>query len=159
MKSRLLVAAILIALVGCGVKGPPVAPELARPARIEDLRAVPDPEGIKLAWQRPTTYAGGGRMRDLGGFVILRSTGGGPMEPLVELPVTDQERFSVEHEFEYIDNETQLGQRYQYEVLARTLDGYVSAPSNEVALTRTKPPPPPNPETFTLPTPSPLPTS
>lgn len=156
-RTKLIVAVGMSALIlGCGIKGPPIAPELVRPARIEDLRASPDADGIKLAWQRPIKYSGGGRMRDLGGFVIMRAAGGGPMQPLVELPVTDQERFSVQHDFSYIDNETAFGQHYSYEIISRTTDGYVSAPSNEVALTRVKPPPPPNPDQFKLPAPTPL---
>ncbi len=74
------------------------------------------------------------------------------------MPVTDRERFSVQHEFNYIDNETVVGDRYAYEIISKTTDGYVSAPSNEVAVTRVKPAPPPNPATYSLPTPTPLPT-
>lgn len=150
-----IIASVLV-LGGCGVKSAPLAPELVRPQRITDLRATADPDGIKLTWERPTRYTGGHTMRDLGGFVILRSEENGPAQPLVELPVTDRERFSVQHQFGYVDNETILGKRYAYEIISRTTDGYVSQPSNEVAFTRIKPPPPPNPETYALPTPTPL---
>src|SRR5579859_6714636 len=89
-----LAAALALAawLSGCGVKGAPIAPELARPEPILDLRATADVSGIKLTWERPTRYASGRSIRDLEGFVILRSESEGPMEPLVELPVSDQER-------------------------------------------------------------------
>jgi hypothetical protein len=73
------------------------------------------------------------------------------MEPLAELPVTDRERFAVEHEFSYIDNETAVGQAYRYAIVSRTLDGDVSDASNTVDFTRIRPPPPPNPDTFKLP--------
>jgi hypothetical protein len=147
----LLLGALLLA-AGCGVKSAPLPPELARPERIADLHATPDANGIKLSWGRPTRYSGGHAMRDLGGFVILRAaTANGQMEPLAELPVTDRERFSVEHEFSYIDNETVVGQAYRYAIVSRTLDGYVSETSNPVDFTRIKPPPPPNPDTFRLP--------
>jgi len=146
-----LLGALLLA-AGCGVKSAPVPPELARPERIADLRAVPDANGIKLSWGRPTRYSGGHTMRDLGGFVILRaSSANGQMEPLAELPVTDRERFAIEHEFSYIDNETVVGQVYRYAIVSRTLDGYVSEASNTVDFTRVRPPPPPNPDTFKLP--------
>jgi hypothetical protein len=141
---------------GCGVKSAPLAPELVRPMQITDLRASVDPNGIKLSWLRPTRYSGGHTMRDLGGFVILRGAAGGPLEPLVELPVTDRERFSVQHQFSYVDNETILGHYYRYEIISTTTDGYVSMASNEVAMTRVKPAPSPNPENFKLPTPTPL---
>jgi hypothetical protein len=147
---------LVLALDGCGVKSAPIAPELVLPQRILDLRAAADPNGIKLIWERPTRYTGGHTMRDLSGFVILRSEGNGPAEPLVELPVTDRERFSVQRQFGYIDNETVVGRNYAYEIISRTSDGYVSQPSNQVTFTRVKPAPPPNPETYTLPTPTPL---
>jgi hypothetical protein len=70
--------------------------------------------------------------------------------------VTDRERFSVQHQFSYIDNETVLGQHYRYEIISKTTDGYISMASNEVAMTRVKPAPTPNPENFKLPTPTPL---
>ncbi|MGH7001897.1 MAG: hypothetical protein ACREEA_10370 [Stellaceae bacterium] len=150
--------ALVIAVVGasCGVKSAPLAPELARPERILDLRAVADPNGIKLAFSRPTRLAGGHSMRDLSGFVILRAEGDAPMEALVKIPVTDQQRFSVQHEFDYLDAETVIGDRYRYQVVSETGDGYTSEASNEAAFTRVKPTPPPNPATFTLPTPTPL---
>jgi hypothetical protein len=161
--SRTTLAATLLAFVlafaGCGVKSAPIAPELARPAQILDLRGESDPNGIKLTWERPTRYTGGHAMRDLSGFVIMRGEPGTALAPLVELPVTDRERFSVQHEFSYVDGETAIGSRYAYRIISKTSDGYASAPSNEVALTRVKPAPPPNPDTYALPTPTPLPTS
>src|SRR5512135_66618 len=102
-----LAASAVLLGVGCGVKSAPIAPELVRPAAIADLRATADNHGIKLSWARPTHYVGGRMMRDLGGFILLRGSGAnGAMAPLVELPVTDQERFSVEREFSFIDIET-----------------------------------------------------
>ena len=156
-----LAAAISAAWVaGCGVKSAPVPPAMTRPSTISDLRAISDPDGIKLSWERPTHYAGGGgAMHDLGDFIILRGMGDATPEPLVEIPVTDQERFAVQRNFSYVDGETALGQTYRYEIISRTLDGYDSAPSNEATATRVKPLPAPNPETFRLPTPSPLPTN
>jgi len=160
VKAGGLVLALCACGSGCGVKSAPIAPELARPERVADLHASADPTGIKLTWQRPMHYVSGHMMRDLGSFVILRGEGGGgAMEPLVELPVTDQERFAIEHEFSYVDGETTLSHRYRYEVVCRTLDGYVSDPSNEVDFTRVKQSPVPNPENFQLPRPSPLPTA
>jgi hypothetical protein len=145
-------------LPGCGVKSAPVAPEYARPERILSLRATAAVDGIKLTWQRPTRYNGGHAMRDLSGFVLMRAEGDGPMTALVNIPVTDQERFQVEDEFTYLDGESRMGARYRYTVIAQTRDGYNSEPSNEVELTRVKPPLAPNPDTYRLPSPSPLPT-
>lgn len=151
-ESGLIALAMALAgwISGCGVKSAPMAPELVRPEQIRDLRASADPAGIKLSWDRPTHYVGGHLMRDLGSFVILRGTAG-KMDPLIELPVTDRERFSVEHEFSYVDGETAPNSRYRYQIVAKTVDGHVSQPSNEVEFTRVKPVPPPNPDNFHLP--------
>jgi hypothetical protein len=142
-------------LPACGVKSAPIAPEFARPERTFDLHASADHAGIKLTWQRPTHYVGGRTMRDLSGFVILRAEDDAASEPLVELPVTDQERFSVQHDFSYVDGETVIGHTYRYELVSKTNDGSVSERSNEVDFTRITPPPPPNPNTYQLPAPAP----
>lgn len=152
-----VVIGVAIGLPGCGVKSAPIPPEYARPERILDLRAVADARGIKLTWSRPTHYVGGHSMHDLSAFVIKRADGDGPMTALVNIPVTDQERFQVEDEFSYLDGETTLGNRYRYTVTAEAV-GYHSDASNEVEFTRIRPPVPPNPANFKLPAPSPLPT-
>lgn len=161
MKHLLAIAAAAAALValgamGCGVKSAPVPPEHARPERILDLRAQSVRGGVRLSWSRPRRYAGGDTMRDLAGFTILRADGVGGYRKLVEIPVTDQERFQLRREFGFTDRNTLVGGEYRYVVISRTTDGYESLPSNEAALRRTEPPPAPSPETFTLPTPSPL---
>ena len=160
--SILLFAYALLALalpLGCGVKSSPVPPQTVYPAAISDLHASADPAGINLTWSRPMRYVSGHSMRDLGGFVLLRSQGNQPFQPLVELPVTDQERFSPQLTFSYVDDETQMGNSYRYEIVSRTTDGYTSAPSNEVKFTRVRPHKTLQPQNFALPTPTPLPTN
>lgn len=142
--------------IGCGVKSPPVPPQAARPQRIQDLRAASVKGGVRLSWSRPNTYEAGGKMRNLGHFVILRADQGVPHE-VGEVPVTDQDRFQQQQLFTYTDRDTTLGQSYAYEIISWTQDNYKSAPSNEVSIERTEPRPPPNPENFILPTPTPLP--
>jgi hypothetical protein len=155
------VASVAVALAlgltaGCGVKSAPLPPEVVVPERIADLRASADANGIKLIWERPTRYFGGHTMRDLGGFVIVRAEASGPYSPLIELPVTDRERFAVQHQFSYIDNETVVGRRYRYQIISKTTDGYISEASNEATFTRLRPALPPNPDTFKLPSPTPI---
>jgi hypothetical protein len=104
-------------------------------------------------------YVSGHSLRDLGGFVLLRGEGNQPFQPLVELPVTDQERFAQQRTFSYVDGETQVGNSYRYEIVSRTTDGYTSAPSNEVEFTRVRPHKALKPQNFALPTPTPLPTN
>jgi hypothetical protein len=154
-----LIISVGAVLGACGVKSAPVPPEKARPERITTLTVTSVQDGVMLRWNRPLTYAGGNTMRDLGGFVIMRAEGDtAEMEPLVEVPVTDRERFQVQMVFTYDDLETQVGAHYRYAIIAETTDGYRSDPSNAVEITRMKPPPPPNPANFPPPTPVPLPT-
>jgi hypothetical protein len=124
-------------LCACGVKSPPVPPDQTKPMQISDLRAANDPYGIDLYWSRPTRYQGGRQMRDLGEFIILRAQGGEDFQPLVELPVTDQERFAPQRSFVYLDGETDVGATYRYEIISRTMDGYASQSSNTVTFRRT----------------------
>ncbi len=144
---------------GCGVKSKPIPPAAARPHQIFDLRAASVKDGIRLSWGRPTTYEAGGRMNNLGRFVVLREDeqSGGAFRQIGEVPVTDQERFQQQHVFTYTDGDTAIGQSYVYEVISYTQDNYRSQPSNRASIERTVPRPPPNPETFVLPTPTPLP--
>jgi hypothetical protein len=157
-----LVAACLGAMVGaaawiggCGVKSPPIPPQYAAPQQIVDLHATSQARGVALTWSRPERYAGGGKMRDLARFDLFRAEGDGPYQMLVEVPVTDQQRFQQQQRFSYLDATAQLGHTYRYQVFSETQDGYRSRGSNEVEITRRKPKPPPSPETFVLPTPTP----
>ena len=153
--ARLLGWSCLSLLIGCGVKSSPVPPQTVFPAPISDLRASADPAGISLRWSRPMHYVSGHAMRDLGGFVLLRGDGDRPFRPFVALPVTDQERFSPERDFSYLDGETQVGRSYRYTVVSRTTDGYTSAPSNEVRFTREWPPRNQQPRSLALPSSTP----
>jgi hypothetical protein len=142
---------------GCGVKSPPIPPQYARPQKILDLHAVSEKPSIKLTWGRPDSYEGGATMRNLGSFIVMRSSGQSGYHEIGRVEVTDQTRFQQQQEFTYFDKGAVLGQSYHYEVIAMTTDGYKSQPSNEVTLVRSIPPPPPNPENFVVPTPAPLP--
>ena len=66
-------------------------------------------EGIRLTWDRPTTYAGGAKMKDLGGFTITRIVANGPLEKLGEIEVHDEGRFQVQNTFSFIDGATVIG--------------------------------------------------
>ncbi len=149
--------ALALALAGCGIKGPPQPPEAVRPERILNLAASPDSAGIRLTWSRPERYTKGATMRDLAGFVVMRAQDDEPLKPLVDLPITDRERFRKQTTLDWVDTTTEMGAAYRYAVVSMTDDGYRSEPSNVVQFTRIVPPPPSNPENFALPKPSPLP--
>ncbi|MCK6555252.1 hypothetical protein L6Q96_11845 [Candidatus Binatia bacterium] len=135
----LLPIAILGAVAACGRKGAPRPPQDVVPASITDLTATQTPTGIELAWSRPTTFADGKRLQELAGFAVDRWTEVGADAPpgrLAELPVTDRERFRKIKRFVYLDTTTIVGISYRYRVVSYTDDGYVSGPSNLVAITR-----------------------
>jgi hypothetical protein len=142
---------------GCGIKSHPLPPEDVRPERITDLLAVSVAKGVRISWGRPEHYTGGARLRDLGKFEILRASGGREPHVIGEIAVTDLQRFRQEHHFSFVDEDTVVGDRYRYQIVSVTTDGYESLPSNQAGITRTVPKPPPNPENFVLPTPVPLP--
>jgi hypothetical protein len=144
------------AFSGCGVKSQPIPPEAARPEKILGLAAFNAKEGIRLTWDRPESYAGGQKMKDLGSFAISRTQEGQPVEKIGDIQVHDEGRFQVQRTFTFIDGATVMGKTYHYQVTSGTTDGYVSEPSNEVTIVRKSPSAPPNPESFVVPTPVPL---
>jgi len=153
----LAIAAIANAMfIGCGVKSQPIPPEAARPEKIAGLAAANAKEGIRLTWDRPENYAGGAKMKDLGSFSISRTQEGKPAQKIGDIQVTDQGRFQVQNNFEFIDGSTVIGKTYHYQVTSSTTDGYVSEPSNDVSIVRKNASAPPNPENFVVPTPVPI---
>lgn len=153
----LMIAALASAVfLGCGVKSPPIPPQAARPEKILSLEAANAKEGIRLTWDRPESYAGGQKMRDLGSFAISRAQADGPVEKIGDIQVHDEGRYQVQHTFTFIDGATIMGKTYHYQVTSSTTDGYVSEPSNDVTIVRKSPSAPPNPENFVVPTPVPL---
>jgi hypothetical protein len=119
----------VLALAGCGHKGGVQAPELVRPEPPTDLAAGATPEGVRITWTRPTKYAGGQRMRDLGSFVVERSDADASppkFERVGIVELQDQKRFRQDRRLEYLDQDVAPGRGYLYRVRARTGDGYDS---------------------------------
>jgi len=128
-------ALAVLAVLACGHKSPPVAPELVRPEPAEHLTAIATPDGVRLSWLRPLRYSGGQKMNDIGDFAIERATGTAAAFTRVgRVEVTDQTRFRKERHIEWTDKDVTPGERYLYRVTAETLDGYRSAPAGPVAI-------------------------
>jgi hypothetical protein len=145
-----IVLATIAVIAACGVKSRPLAPELVQPMPATSLVAKSLPEGIRLTWRRPTQYSGGKNMRDLAGFDIERAEGAAFTKiGIVEL--TDQTRFQQEKSISWTDSSAVVGTTYRYRIIAGTLDGYRSVPSEAVTIehrpgaTAAAPPPPPKP--------------
>lgn len=148
---------LVLAVSGCGVKGEPIPPQQARPEQITDLSASVEKDGIRLGWARPTRYASGRTMRDLAGFVVMRTEDGGPFQKLLEEPITDRERFRKILRLDWLDTSAKMNHAYRYEVISITDGGYRSAPSNVVEVTRVTPKAPAASRSFAVPTPTPAP--
>jgi len=144
MKTLLLFAVMLaLAGVGCGKKGNPIAPEVAAPKTIANLTARSGPSGVILTWSRPTEYVGGSTLKDLASFVIFRKEVSSscpdcpvPYRQLTTVNVEDRQRFSQQKQYRYDDQEVRPNAIYRYRVSSQLLDGSLSAPSNEVEITR-----------------------
>ncbi len=143
---RALTALALIPVLfflGCGKKGDLRAPELATPKVIEDLRATSVPNGVALAWRRPTEYVDGKELKDLMGFVIFRKDISptcvdcpAPYRPLTTVDLEDREKFVKQKQYRYVDEEVQPKMIYRYRVSSQLKDGSLSEPSNEVEIAR-----------------------
>lgn len=144
MKRFLVFALMLAALAaGCGKKGDPRAPELATPKPITNLTARSGPNGIVLAWARPTEYVDGTTIKDLASFVIFRKEVPQhcpdcpvPYRPLTTVNVEDREKFVQQRQYRYDDQDVRPKATYRYRVSSQLLDGSLSAPSNEVEIAR-----------------------
>jgi hypothetical protein len=142
---RFFVLALMIAVVGvgCGKKGDPRAPELATPKPIANLTARSGPSGIILSWSRPTEYVDGTALKDLASFVIFRKEVSQncpdcpvPYRQLTTVNVEDRGKFAQQKQYRYDDQEVRPKAIYRYRVSSQLFDGSLSAPSNEVEVTR-----------------------
>jgi hypothetical protein len=142
---RFFILALMITVigVGCGKKGDPRAPELATPKTITNLTARSGPGGIVLTWSRPTEYVDGSALKDLASFVIFRKEVSQscpdcpvPYRQLTTVNVEDRDKFAQQKQYRYDDQEVRPKAIYRYRVSSQLLDGSLSAPSNEVEVTR-----------------------
>jgi len=144
MKPLLIIILLVVAMIsGCGKKGELRAPELAAPKPITNLTARVAGNAIALTWSRPTEYIDGKEMKDLASFVIFRKEVSQscldcpvPYRQLTIVNVEDHERFVKQKQYRYDDQEAQSKSIYRYRVASQLFDGSLSAPSNEVEITR-----------------------
>ncbi len=68
---------VLLAVLGCGRKGPPLPPRPIIPMAVGSLRAEPQADGILVSWSRPARNQDGSPLTDLLEFRVSRSPGPG----------------------------------------------------------------------------------
>ena len=144
MKRIILLALLLVAgAAACGKKSDLRAPELVAPKPINNLSARPAPDAVTLTWNRPTEYIDGNEIKDLASFVIFRKEISPscldcpvPYRQLRIVNVEDREKFVKQKQYRYDDLEVSANAVYRYRVSAQLFDGSLSAPSNEVEISR-----------------------
>lgn len=121
----ILFSALLLTL-SCGKKEPPRLPVPEKPVAPSSLGAVHREGRIILHWDYP-----GGKASSVAEFIVMKSSGGG------------FDKIAATKELSYEDTDFMIGAHYKYKVLARGLDGALSADSNIIeAAPRAVPPPP-----------------
>jgi hypothetical protein len=142
---RFMIVAILLSLFAsaCGKKSDPLAPELVAPKTVTNLAARLGPNSVILTWNRPTEYVDGRELKDLASFVIFRKEVSPscpdcpvPYRQLTTVYVEDRDKFVKRKQYRFDDQELRPKATYRYRVSSQLLDGSLSAPSNEVEITR-----------------------
>ena len=133
---------LVLAMAGCGVKGPPVPPRSIPPGAVTDLTFILDQDQVTLNWSIPTGKATGSA--GLAGFIVFRAA-----SPLAD-PVCDGcpalFRRIAEIDFEALmagnpDRKTatfqqtiEKGYQYIFKVMAISKDGQRGPDSNRVVV-------------------------
>jgi hypothetical protein len=145
MRRVIILMLLLTAGSACGKKGDPRAPELATPRIITNLSGRSGPKGIILTWSRPTEYVDGTELKDLASFVIFRKEVSQscpdcpvPYRQLTTVNVEDREKFVKQKQYRYDDEEVRPKAIYRYRISSQLFDGSLSAPSNEIEVTRSE---------------------
>jgi hypothetical protein len=154
-----LVAVAVLALVACGKRANPVAPQLRVPQAVTDLTATARHDGIELAWTLPRRRVDKGPLFDPGVARLYRTEDSGAGEPraamlvndriagyteIASFPLTDPATKSADARLAYTDRrDLTYGRRYTYVVTTSNTRDHVSAPSPKASVTFIAAPEPP----------------
>lgn len=147
-----VLAAAVLALVACGKRGNPVAPQVRVPRVVSDLSATARHDGIELAWSLPRRRVDGTSLFDPGVAKLYRSEDSGVGEPRAAMRVKDRIPGYTEiasfplsdpaaaerrdSRLVYMDRrELAFGRRYTYVVTTSDTRGHVSSPSPRTSVT------------------------
>jgi hypothetical protein len=144
----LTVIFFIILAWGCGVKAPPIPPDVLVPEAVSDLRGTVKEEGFILTWSLPKKNMDGSTPVDLERFLVLRrdETGGCPECPgefmiKAELDLRDPQGYVLEDDtVTWTDSGLTEGVIYMYKIIGVNHWGYRGPPSNEVMITWGAPP-------------------
>jgi hypothetical protein len=151
---------VALAVVACGKKGPPVAPERRVPAAAAELRASVESDAIVVSWRNPGRRADGSALKDLATVKLYRreEADGAPPKPAIlswgqvvgydeiaSIRLDAPAPAVVQGDTVRWDDRRRLGfgRRYVYVVVAADRQGRASAPSARLAVSFLAAPRPP----------------
>jgi hypothetical protein len=143
MKKTLPMCIVLAMLAGaCGVKAPPIPPDVLVPEAVTDLQGTVQEEAFVLTWSMPTKNVDGSTPVDLVRFLVLRrdETRGCPECPgefkvKAELDLRKQQGYLLEDDtMTWKDTGLTEGVIYMYKIIGVNHWGYKGPPSNEVMI-------------------------
>jgi uncharacterized protein len=153
------VAIAVLALVACGKRGNPVAPQYRVPRAVTDLTVTARHDGIELAWTLPRRRVDNRPLFDPAVARLYRIDDSGAGEPraamlvndripgyteIARFPLTDPAAKSSDARLIYSDRrDLMFGRRYTYVVTTSDTRGHVSAPSPRASVTFIAAPEPP----------------
>lgn len=134
---------ILLLHLGCGRKGPPVAPQVVVPPAVKDLKAEVARHEVQLTWSVPTQ--GDNVFEGIVGFKVFRYESGDSTAPCPGCPIPFHEHLDiklrdpaparVEGGRVICRDALKPGYRYAYKVVVYHKSGGVSGNSNIVEFT------------------------
>ncbi len=150
----LLWSVALLALLGCGKKGPPIPYDVTVPEPISDLEGVVREGKVHIRWSRPREASDLSRGAALIGFEVLRAEDvlthdwcDECPQKLVSVAVLRLDKMDnfafAAGKFVYRDRLVSHGHVYVYQVISLTEKGYPSEPSNKAVIFWDVPPAPP----------------
>lgn len=140
---------MLLSICGCGRKTPPIPPQAAIPAPIQDLRGKLDEKGIALSWTCPSRTVSGEKIEGLKTFKLFKSEAAVDdfcpdcpvnFDMVITLNGAGIRPGSV---LTYTDTDLKKHHYYTYKVIAGAGWDVVSDDSNKVSFRWESPLPPP----------------
>jgi hypothetical protein len=141
-KTLPIAIAFVILAGGCGVKAPPIPPDVLVPKGATDLRGTVKEGTFELTWSMPKANKDGSKPVDLVRFLVLRrdETKGCPECPgeftvRADLDLRSPEGYLLEkNTVTWVDRDLKEGVIYMYKVVGVNHWGYQGPPSNEVMI-------------------------
>ena len=148
MKRSIFVVSMimLVSLVSCGKKAPPLPKGVAAAIAVSDFRGEVRDGVLFLSFVMPQGKVDSTEPKGLAGFKVLRScTGcGGGLEPWKEIRLTDKTGYTIHNgRLYFYDDDLKEGQDYVYQVIPYTDKGMAGASSNTYSIKWERTPKPP----------------